>query len=138
MVGPDKDGSLLSCKQYVKNKSLDVTFTGLLTKEQWCNISTSRDIFINTSSFDNMPVTLIEAAALGMPIISTPVGGIPFMIEDGFNGLLAHDVTQMHAACLTLLEDPLLVNKLSKNGRKHAEQFDWDVVKEKWNHLLTV
>ena len=55
-----------------------ITITGILRKAEWIELSKDYDVFINTTNVDNMPVSVIEAMALGMPIVSTNVGGIPF------------------------------------------------------------
>lgn len=140
MIGPDKDGSLEACKQLAIRLNLDnqVTFTGLLSKKRWINLSKNYDIFINTTNFDNTPVSVIEAMALGFPIVTTNVGGIPFLLEDGKEALLVEpdDAEAMAEAITRLLKEPELAKKLSQNARKKAALFDWEVVKQQWISLL--
>jgi len=138
MVGPDKDGSLKMCKDLAREYNLPVTFTGKLEKEEWVALSAEYDIFINTTNFDNMPVSIIEAMALGIPIISTNVGGIPYLIEDKKNGLLVppNDIEAIQKQIIRLLKSDSLAKKLSVEGRKKAESFDWDKVKHNWFPLL--
>ena len=83
MVGPEKDGSLQRCKSVAQELNLPITFPGILKKEEWIDLSKDYDIFINTTNFDNMPVSVMEAMALGLPVVSTNVGGLPYLIEDG-------------------------------------------------------
>jgi glycosyltransferase involved in cell wall biosynthesis len=138
MVGPRKDASFEKTQQLAKDLDVEVTFTGRLSKNEWISLSTEYDIFINTTNFDNTPVSLIEAMALGMPIISTNVGGIPYLINDQENGLLVEPNSKeaMIQAIETLLNDFTLAQKLSQNARKKAESFDWETVKTQWNLLL--
>ncbi|MEM7086949.1 MAG: glycosyltransferase family 4 protein [Bacteroidota bacterium] len=138
MVGPEKDGSLQRCKDYALQQDLPVIFTGKLSKEVWREKSTDFDIFINTTNFDNTPVSLIEAMALGLPIVSTNVGGIPYLIEDRKDGLLVsnNDVSAFAKAIDELCADHDLTQALSVNGRKKAEGFDWENVKQHWLTLL--
>ena len=75
MVGPDREGVLNSLKSMVLREELDVTFTGKLSMAEWTKLSESHHIFLNTSNFDNMPVSIIEAMLLGLPVVSTNVGG---------------------------------------------------------------
>ena len=82
MVGPEKDGSLQRCKNVAQELNLPITFPGILKKEEWIDLSKDYDIFINTTNFDNMPVSVMEAMALGLPVVSTNVGGLPYLIED--------------------------------------------------------
>lgn len=138
MVGPEKDGSLQKCKDYAQKHDLPVVFTGKLSKKEWREKSVDFDVFINTTNFDNTPVSLIEAMALGLPIVSTDVGGIPYLIEDTKNGLLVppNDTSEFVKAIDELYINNELVQALSLNGRKKAEGFDWENVKQHWQSLL--
>ncbi len=90
MVGPDKDGSMERCKQLAVELGVAdrIVFTGLLSKAEWIALSADYDIFINTTNFDNTPVSVIEAMALGLPVVSTDVGGMPHLINHGQDGWL--------------------------------------------------
>lgn len=138
MIGPDKDGSLERCKRIAKEKGLPVRFTGKLSKAAWRTMATEYDIFINTTNFDNTPVSVMEAMALGMPVVSTEVGGIPHLLSNRDDALLvsAQDPMAMHDAIVDLLEDSTLAHRLSITGRKKVEAFDWENVKTKWMDLL--
>ncbi|QED37737.1 glycosyltransferase family 4 protein [Antarcticibacterium arcticum] len=139
MVGPYKDGSLAAATKYVKKHSLPVKFTGKLKKKEWLKLSAVYDIFINSSSIDNTPVSVIEAMALGLPVISTNVGGIPFLIEDGRTGLLVapNDPEAMAKKILSLVEDPEKGRFLAENGRAKTAEFDWEIIKIEWSKVLT-
>ena len=138
MVGPEKDGSLQKCKDYALTHNLPVVFTGKLSKKAWRETSKNSDVFINTTNFDNTPVSLIEAMALGLPVVSTNVGGIPYLIEDHKDGLLVNpnDISAFAEAIDELYTNNELVKLLSVNGRKKAEGFDWKNVKQHWLALL--
>ncbi|BAO55756.1 glycosyltransferase family 4 protein [Nonlabens marinus] len=139
MVGPDKDGSLGLCQKIAEAENLNVTFTGLLTKEQWIELAATHDIFLNTSKFDNMPVSVLEAMALGLPIVSTDVGGIPFLLTNSLNALLVSngDVQTMCASVTELVENNGLAQDISYNARKLVEHMDWQHIKSLWNNLLS-
>ncbi|MBL4663149.1 MAG: glycosyltransferase family 4 protein [Flavobacteriaceae bacterium] len=138
MIGPEKDGSQQKCMEYAKNHNLPVTFTGKLSKEAWRKKSTDFDIFINTTNFDNTPVSLIEAMALGLPVVSTNVGGIPYLVEDRKDGILVpvDNVQSFEKAIAELCTDNELAQTLTINARKKAEDFDWENVKQHWLSLL--
>lgn len=139
MVGPEKDESYEQCLAFAKAQQLPVTFKGLLSKEAWTALAASHDIFISTTNFDNTPVSVIEAMALGLPVVSTKVGGMPFLIEDGKDGLLAapKEVLDFVNCVLRLLADNSLAQELAKNARKKAETFDWKSVKKHWDKVLS-
>ena len=138
MVGSDKDGSLDETMQFAKDNNVNIDFPGKLSKEDWVELSKEYDIFINTTHFDNTPVSLIEAMSLGLPIISTNVGGIPFLIKDNETGLLVNDndVDEMVNAIKVIIADKDLAKNISKNARDLAESFDWGTVKKLWFKIL--
>lgn len=138
MVGPDSDGSLAKVKKDAKKQNVNVIFTGKLSKDEWIKLSEDYNIFINTTNFDNAPVSVIEAMALGLPIVSTNVGGIPFLIEDMKEGLLVekNNTQAMVNAIKSIYNDTEFGIVLAKNARKKVEQFDWQIVKRSWANIL--
>lgn len=138
MIGPENDGSLELTKAYAKEQGVSVSFTGKLSKKEWIILSEKYDIFINTTNIDNTPVSVIEAMALGLPIVSTNVGGMPFLIEHGVDGILVEpdDVNAFKTAITSLIGNPDDTLRMNENARRKVEQFNWEVVKEKWISLL--
>ena len=138
MVGPDKDGSLQTTKAFADFINCKVSFTGKLSKEDWWQLASEHDIFINTTHFDNTPVSVMEAMALGLPVVSTNVGGIPYLLTDKENALLVpdNDDKAMAKVILDLLEDQEKVNLITRNARSFIAQMDWKSVKEEWKGVL--
>jgi glycosyltransferase involved in cell wall biosynthesis len=140
MVGPDKDGSLEKTKKYAEEKGVlhRVRFTRGLSNEEWIEFSKDYNIFINTTDVDNTPVSVMEAMALGFPVISTNVGGLPFLIDSGVDGILVNmGNAESFADQITCLgNDSVLFETLARNARQKAEAFDWLQVGEKWLALL--
>lgn len=139
MVGPDSDGTLKDVQKLAKDLNLDVKFTGKLPKEEWLKLSKEYNIFINTTNYDNMPISVVEAMALGLPVVSTNVGGLPFLISHNEEGLLvsANDVNAFVEAIEELKENKKLKDQLITNARKKVEKLDWEDVKIKWQRLLS-
>lgn len=141
MIGPDKgDGSWLRAQQTARRSGLHSrleTPGGVSNSEipQWLNRG---DIFLNTTNVDNTPVSVIEAMACGLCIVSTNVGGLPYLLEDGQDALLAppNDPGAMAAAVRRLLTEPGLAERLSRNARRKAESFDWSAILPQWKSLL--
>jgi len=142
MVGPDKDGTLASCKNLAIHYGIEkcVRFTGVLSKQEWHKLSEEYDIFINTTNVDNTPISVIEAMALGLPVVSTNAGGLPYLLNNEEDALLIDkgSVNGMVSAIKRLIENSELTEKISLNGRKKAESFDWEKVKVLWNDLLNI
>ena len=134
MVGPDKDGSLEKAKALAKNLKVNVRFTGQLSKKEWVRLASEYDFFLNTTHFDNLPVSVIEAMSLGLAVISTRVGGIPFLIEDNQEGILVGDneLEEMGKAIQFLLKNPSKHLEITKKARNKADLFQWEQLKEKW------
>ena len=140
MVGADKDGSLIKITSLVNkyNLSDSVLFTGQLPKNEWMEKSKDYNVFLNTTNFDNTPVSVIEAMALGLPVVSTDVGGIPYLISDTKDGLLVppNDIDAMVNSIVKLVENPDLVKSLTINARLKVESFDAEKVLEQWKKIL--
>ncbi|WP_250434177.1 glycosyltransferase family 4 protein [Hanstruepera flava] len=138
MVGPDSDGSFKKVEQLVNDLQVPVRLTGKLSKTEWTNLATDYNVFVNTTNFDNMPVSVIEAMALGLPIVSTNVGGMPYLIDDGKDGLLVppNDAKAMANAIKRIMNNPETTKTMTFNARKKAERFAWEVVKHQWFEVL--
>ena len=142
MVGPDKkDGSLESAKTLALKLGVfeKITFTGPVPKEttsQWLNRG---DILLNTPRIDNTPVSILEAMACGVCIVSTNVGGIPYLLEDEYDALLVPDGDEvaMARAVQRLVSERGMAERLSRNGRRKVEQFDCSTILPKWERLFT-
>jgi glycosyltransferase involved in cell wall biosynthesis len=141
MVGPDKDGSMQEFKNYCNELGITehVKVTGLLSKPEWHTLSEDYDIFINTTHVDNTPVSVIEAMALGLTVVSTNVGGLPFLLVDGKDALLVNkgDAEAMYKAVKDIIIDQALATEIAGNARAKAESFDWENIKSQWFSLLS-
>lgn len=138
MVGPDTDGSLSQVKALAKQLKVSVKFTGKLTKSEWNQLSKEYNIFINTTNFDNMPVSVIEAMALGLPVVSTNVGGLPYLITDGVDGMLVppNDKIAMANAICSVFENLETTEAMVLKARQKVEAFDWKKVRKLWDKVL--
>lgn len=138
MVGPDKENLIQKCKNYAKLLHVSVDFKGKMEKQDWIELSKGYNVFINTTHFDNTPISVIEAMALGLPVVSTNVGGIPYLLENNVNALLVNDSDSdaMVTAIKEIFSNQDLSNSMIKSARLLVESFDWQIVKEKWFEIL--
>jgi glycosyltransferase involved in cell wall biosynthesis len=115
-----------------------VRFPGFLDASGKAREAEAVDIFLNTNNVDNTPVSVIEACAMGLPVIATNVGGIRDLLSDGETALLVPDDDDraMAEAVNRLLEDPDLAGRLSVNGRKLAERSAWKQVRPQWERVF--
>jgi glycosyltransferase involved in cell wall biosynthesis len=141
MVGPDKgDGSLQRTQRAVAEAGLGdrVRFPGGVPKSEVPPTLSRADIFLNTTNIDNTPVSVIEAMACGLCVVTTRAGGIPFLVEDGQSGLLVEcgDASSMAAAVSRYLHDRQLAQHCSRNARRAVEPWDWPNVLGEWDRLF--
>ncbi len=136
MIGPDKDGSLKSVIKLIEQMGIrdNVSIVGKLEKKDWIKLSRNYDIFLNTSNFDNQPVSVMEAMALGLPIVTTNVGGIPFLINHNSTGIL---VNPNNSDAIVIAIDDLITGKingfnLTANARNEVLNFDKSKVIAQW------
>ncbi len=110
-----------------------VRFTGRVDNSGMAALYRNADLMLNPSTIDNMPNSLLEAMASGVPVISTNVGGVPYMVEDGVTALLVppRAPDAMAAAILRLLAEPALAARLRAAGLSYVEQYAWPNVRQR-------
>jgi glycosyltransferase involved in cell wall biosynthesis len=141
MIGPDKgDGSLARTQRAAERCGLTrrIDFTGAASKSSLPALLDRGDIFLNTSRIDNTPVSVLEAMAGGLCIVSTSAGGMPFLLRHECDALLTAcgRPAEMAAAVRRLLCEPTLAGQLSQNARRNVEPYDWSAVLPQWERLF--
>ncbi len=140
MAGQEK-GLHAAVQELARRRGLAdvVRFPGFLGPEEKQHEFSAHDIYLNTNRVDNMPVSVLEAAAFGLPIVATAVGGVPHLLRDGETGLLVPDgdVMTMADSVRRLLDEPATAAKLSANGRRLAESCAWEPVRAQWETLFS-
>ena len=140
MVGPNKDNTRHILEDLINKNHLhsQVIFTGKLSKDEWYKLSEKYDIFINTTDIDNYPVSVLEAMALGLPVISTNVGGMSELIDHNKTGFLIDkgDVNAMVNLIKKIVENSSIGEKIALNARKKAELHDKNIILPKWHELI--
>jgi len=122
--------------------SKQVIFTGGLQRQEIIDLYRGADMMINASRADNAPNAILEAWAAGLPIVSTNVGGIPWLVDDGINAILVpvDQAPALSDAILEVLDRPDLFATLQKNGLEKSAEYGWQQVREQllplYQHLL--
>ncbi|MFH1731245.1 MAG: glycosyltransferase family 4 protein [Planctomycetota bacterium] len=105
-----------------------VRYLGRIPKEKVPAVIDECDVYLNTNRVDNMPVTVLEMWASGVPVVATDVGGIADLVRDGENGLLvpSEDAQAMSDAVIRLLTDECLTAKIIAGGREYVSRCTFD------------
>ncbi len=92
------------------------------------------DIYLMSPNADNMPLSLLECFASGLPVVSSSAGGIPNIVEDQVNGLLfpPGDYQAMAACALRLIEEPGLALRLASHARSQRSKYSWSAIGPQW------
>ena len=108
-----------------------VTFTGRVDNAGMAALYRDADIMLNPSTVDNMPNSVLEALASGTVVVSTNVGGVPFLVDHGKTALLVppRDPQAMADAVLRVLDEPGLATALREAGLRYVQQYAWAGVK---------
>lgn len=140
MAGPEFDDALPKCKALAKELGIEsnIEFLGRVPKSRIPELGRSCDIFVNPTLVDNTPVSVVEAMAMGMCIVATTAGGLPYLLKHGESALLVSpgNEIEMAEAMLQILANPFLSETLSKNARLSAERMDWRAVTPKWTNVI--
>lgn len=122
-------------KELVRGLRLDgVRFIGRYSPAEAPRIYANADIFLNASVVDNQPVSVLEAFASGLPVISTPTGDIGAMLQDGSAGVIVRhdDPAAMAAAAEALLQDSARALQIARHARSTLDRFSWEHVRGGW------
>ena len=113
----------------------NVRFVGAVDPASMPDLYDRHSIFLNASFVDNQPLSILEAMASGMPVVSTPVGDIPNMVEDGETGTLVPvgDPSAMAKAATLLLEQAERAALMAQRAKESLMQYDWSKVGPAWD-----
>jgi glycosyltransferase involved in cell wall biosynthesis len=118
-------------------ESLNITnsafMVGKLMKEKVAQLMAAADVFVLPSKMESFPLSLLEASAVGVPVVCSNAGGVPEVFQDGFNALLypPGDDNAMAEAIVRLIQDRELAKKISANAVKTASRFPWKITAER-------
>jgi glycosyltransferase involved in cell wall biosynthesis len=119
---------------YLRN----VEFVGFVKPTEMGRYYDEADVYLNASDIDNMPNSIIESFASGLPVVTTRAGGIPYVVEHERNGLLVDcgDHEALANAALRLLDDPALARRVIDEGLSDVQRlYTWEAVGEGWAAL---
>jgi glycosyltransferase involved in cell wall biosynthesis len=146
IVGPEESrsaavggGVVAGLKDMCSQLGIKVDFLGQLKVEDLHKTYRSSDIFVYTSLYENVGLTLLEAASYGLPIITTKVGVAQDLIEDSIDGFILQskkDPVELSNRIKELLGDEAMRKRFGEKLRTKAiSKYDWDKVVGKYADL---
>jgi glycosyltransferase involved in cell wall biosynthesis len=115
----------------------NVAFTGRVDPQRINECYAAHDIYIQSPDIDNMPLSVLEAFASGLPVVSTDAGGVPSLLRAGIDGLLApvDDADALAARVMELLADPGRARALAQSAYGSLRPCTWSEVRARWVDL---
>jgi len=115
-------------------KLRNAEFIGRVPFERMPDLYDSADLYLTATDLDNMPGSITESFAAGLPVVTTDAGGIPYILTHEETGLMVprNDHEAMAAAAFRLLEDQELALKIARQAREASRQYTWAEVRNKW------
>ncbi len=134
-AGPQRDAlHALAAQLGLRN----VDWRGPVPPAAMAELYAAADVYLNAPSIDNMPNSIIEAYAAGLPIVTTDAGGIPYIVTHERTALMvpSDDDSALAAAALRLVSDPALALRLADAGHQEClAKYVWAAVRDEWTRL---
>ena len=132
-VGPD-EGKAEEVKKLIKPYKNMFYLGAIRGKDKIAEMYQSADIYVMPSYREGLPLTLFEAMASSLPIVASPVNGIPYEMKEPENGFFVNygDIEEMETKIIKLIDDKKLSKKIAQNNFKKAKQYDWDDIEKKY------
>lgn len=130
------DGSQrLSLEELARRLKLqNVEFRGRIAPGKMNELYDETDVYLNSSNIDNMPGSILESFASGVPVVSTSAGGIKCIVAHEQTGLLVpkNDHDAMASWAIKLLESPEMAASIARNAYEECSAYTWEAVRESW------
>jgi glycosyltransferase involved in cell wall biosynthesis len=129
-IGPDEGlGRYLILTAHKYRIANHVTVVGLVSRDVLLEAYAACDVFVLPSHYESFGLAIVEAMAAGKPVVSSRIGGIPYVVEDGSSGFLIEpgDERDLFQKIMSLLVNEQLRTRLGKRGRELSRRYQWDV-----------
>ena len=132
ILGPD-EGMRKIVNDLIGNEKRIILLPETRDRNEVAKTYQAAEIYILPSYREGLPLTLFEAMACGLPIIATPVNGVPFEIKEPENGFLVNhgDNQKFKERILELLRNKSLRDKISLANIKHSQKYNWNIIFKK-------
>lgn len=133
------DGSQRQALETLKSE-LDLkntSFTGRVDHDQITEHYAKSEVFLNASRIDNQPLSILEAFACGLPVVTTDAGGIPDIVSEGETGFVVRvdDCEALAQRALKLFREQELARQMTEQARVECARYTWPAVCDQWLNL---
>lgn len=113
---------------------VNTTFTGIIPSGHMAAVYDAHDIYLTATDIDNMPCSITESFAAGLPVVTTNVGGVPYIVRHEKTGLMVErdDHEALAANAMRLIEDQELAAAIAGRAREECAQYAWPQIKGQW------
>ncbi len=132
-IGPD-EGMAEEVRDIIKDEK-NMQYLGPLNgKEKVAEAYQAADVYSLPSYREGLPLTLFEAMASGLPIVASPVNGIPFEMKDNVNGYFVNygDIENLKQKILKVIDNPKIAKEFSGNNREKSKNYTWNIINERY------
>ena len=135
-VGPD-EGKAEEVKKLISPYKNMQYLGPIKGKENIAEMYQAADVYVLPSYREGLPLTLFEAYASGLPVVASPVNGIPYELKENVNGFLVHygNIELLKKRILEVLDNKELASKFSKNNKEKAKNYTWDIIAKKYDDI---
>jgi len=135
-IGPD-EGMLNQMLELAKGETKIIIEGPIRDRKEVVKMYQSADLYALPSFREGLPLTLFESFASGLPIVASPVNGVPFEMENNVNGLFVNygDIENLKKAILNILDNKKIALKFSKNNIIKAKNYDWDIIYKRYMEI---
>lgn len=132
-IGPD-EGKAQEVSEIIKNEKNMMYLGPIRGKDKIAEMYQASSIYVLPSYREGLPLTLFEAMSCGLPIIASPVNGVPYAMKEPENGFFVKygDIEGLKENILKLIDDEKLREKIGKNNKKKAKNYSWDLIYKKY------
>jgi glycosyltransferase involved in cell wall biosynthesis len=118
-------------------KLRNTEFVGFIPFDRMPELLDAADVYLNAPDVDNMPSSITECMASGVPVVTTDAGGIPYIVTHEETCLMVgrDDPEAMARAAFRLLEEEGLAAGLTRRAREESRKFEWPAVRDEWVRL---
>lgn len=138
ILGPD-EGLKSTIKEMIKDEKNILLLEPTTERKKIVELYQASSVYVLPSYREGLPLTLFEAMASGLPVVASPVNGVPFEMKEPDNGFLVKygDIKNLKLRILEVIDNPELAKKMALNNIKKARQYDWDEIYKKYMNLYT-